>query len=343
MNKKFFITLLIGILGGGLGYAVHLPLPWLMGAMLAVILACSLGFQAKMPEQVQIPARGILGWTIGAQFNPDILQQFSGLGLSLLLVPLNCLFIIVVGYFYFRKICKLSVASSFFGAIPGGLLDMVVLGAQFGADKRQLTLFHATRLGGTVLMASMLVLFLPYLGRPEMQRPDWFANSWNIFIIAPLVAVAYLVGRKTKLPAYQLLAPMFFSAFLHGMGWVDLHTSYFFALCAQILVGAKLGAEFINTNMREFKTTILQAFIFTALSFFPTFVAIELMVWFYDMNPLTALLAFAPGGQSEMSILAISTGVSVTIVAVHQLFRISIVLLSLPFLPKIMQWLGHKC
>ncbi len=336
-SYQLIMTAFLSVIGGIIGLKIGLPLPWMIGPMVIIMIYCALGQTAFAPKIYNTPARGILGYAIGSQFSPDSINAISHLGIGLALVPINSILIIIIGYQYFRRICRYEPATAFFGAIPGGLLDMVSLGEQFGADRRQLTLFHATRLGGTVLFASLLVSFYPLFGKPEVHRPLLFTHYENSAIIVFFIIIGYFCGKLTKLPAFPLLGPMILSAILHGSGLIDIKPAYILIIIGQSFVGARLGSEFNNTNYREFRTTITRAVIFTMITFVPTILSMAIMAYLTDMKPLTALLSFAPGGQSEMSILAFAVGAPVAIVALHQLWRVSLVLLSIPILPWVMK------
>ena len=59
------------------------------------------------------------------------------------------------------------------------------------------------------------------------------------------------------------------------------------------------------------------------------------VTWLGLGEPVAAFLAFAPGGQAEMTVLAIVTGADLGFVITHHLTRIVIVIVGAPVLAAI--------
>jgi uncharacterized membrane protein AbrB (regulator of aidB expression) len=53
--------------------------------------------------------------------------------------------------------------------------------------------------------------------------------------------------------------------------------------------------------------------------------------------PIDAFLAFAPGGQAEMTVLAIVSGAELGFVVIHHLARIVVVVLGAPLLLRVLR------
>jgi len=53
-------------------------------------------------------------------------------------------------------------------------------------------------------------------------------------------------------------------------------------------------------------------------------------------HPLEAFMAFAPGGQAEMTVLAIVTGADLSFVVTHHLTRIVLVIIGAPIVFRLM-------
>lgn len=51
--------------------------------------------------------------------------------------------------------------------------------------------------------------------------------------------------------------------------------------------------------------------------------------------PLETLLAFAPGGQAEMTVLALIVGADMAFVIAHHVLRIFVVILGAPFAARV--------
>ena len=54
---------------------------------------------------------------------------------------------------------------------------------------------------------------------------------------------------------------------------------------------------------------------------------IYLILISFGYDPLSVLLAFSPGGQSEMNILALSIGADMSFISPHHMFRVFLVII----------------
>ncbi|MEC9196598.1 MAG: AbrB family transcriptional regulator, partial [Pseudomonadota bacterium] len=54
-------------------------------------------------------------------------------------------------------------------------------------------------------------------------------------------------------------------------------------------------------------------------------------------HPVEAFLAFAPGGQAEMTVLSIVTGADLGYVVTHHLMRIILVIIGAPVLARVLR------
>ncbi|MEL7337904.1 MAG: AbrB family transcriptional regulator, partial [Planctomycetota bacterium] len=68
----------------------------------------------------------------------------------------------------------------------------------------------------------------------------------------------------------------------------------------------------------------------------------EIAILFGLAPPLEALLAFAPGGQAEMTIMALIAGADVAFVITHHLLRIVTVIVGAPIAARVFGPVGGK-
>ncbi|WP_161492155.1 AbrB family transcriptional regulator [Sulfurospirillum diekertiae] len=71
-------SLLIGLIGAIIFSYLKTPLPWLLGAIVAIAIASRFeALSLRSPKMFSAPARAVLGITIGSAFHPDILKLFG--------------------------------------------------------------------------------------------------------------------------------------------------------------------------------------------------------------------------------------------------------------------------
>ena len=111
---------------------------------------------------------------------------------------------------------------------------------------------------------------------------------------------------------------------------------YLLVISIQILLGSALGCLFKNITLKEMSGPILAGFITTLISIIPLII-IYLILMSFGYDPLSILLAFSPGGQSEMNILALSIGADMSFISPHHMFRVFLVIIFAGILHKILK------
>ena len=116
--RLYFNGLFLAFLGGIFAYFMGMPLPWMLGPLIAVGIATATNFNVKIPEAPRPICRALLGCAIGANFSPEVLNRSLEIGLSLIILPIFVLTMIFFTTIYLKKIMKFDYKTSLFGSIP---------------------------------------------------------------------------------------------------------------------------------------------------------------------------------------------------------------------------------
>jgi hypothetical protein len=317
---------LLAVFSGFVAFYLSLPLPWMLGPLIGCGLLSAFGKKIIIGKKPRPICRALLGCTIGANFGPEIIGRIPEIGVSLLFIPGFVLLMGISTYLYLSKVMKMNKATSIYGSIPGGLNEMVVLGNEVGADPRILVLIHATRIVVVVLFASLLILFVPKLGANIIPQPDLFYNWKQLPFVFLISFFGWFLAVKLKIPGPTIIGPMILSAFVHISGIVNAMPMYILVILVQILLGAALGCLFKNITLKEITGPVFAGFITTLIAIIPLILVYYILMKFgYD--PLSVLLAFSPGGQSEMNLLALSIGADMSFISPHHMFRVFLVII----------------
>jgi membrane AbrB-like protein len=322
----YIFSLLLAVFSGFAAFYLSLPLPWMLGPLIGCGLLSAFGKKIIIGKKPRPICRALLGCTIGANFGPEIIGRIPEIGVSLLFIPGFVLLMGISTYLYLSKVMKMNKATSIYGSIPGGLNEMVVLGNEVGADPRILVLIHATRIVVVVLFASLLILFVPKLGANIIPQPDLFYNWKQLPFVFLISFFGWFLAVKLKIPGPTIIGPMILSAFVHISGIVNAMPMYILVILVQILLGAALGCLFKNITLKEITGPVFAGFITTLIAIIPLILVYYILMKFgYD--PLSVLLAFSPGGQSEMNLLALSIGADMSFISPHHMFRVFLVII----------------
>ena len=325
----------IGLVGGLSADYLGLPMPFLLGSLLAsagftLFFANPRGITLTFPEPMRRIFVAMIGVMIGSSFSPTVMTQLPALWVSLVATVPFVLLCHGAGYFIFRHIGKYNSKTAFYSAMPGGLIESVLLGEKAGCDQRILTAQQFTRI--LLVVVSVPILFSLYLGEAVGSAAGMsFAGEtydlWDIVIIFMLALIGLKLGLALRLPAAQMIGPLILSAMIHGSGIHHVDNPFWLLNLAQIIVGCGLGLKFNNLKptllLRVFGIGILA--VATMLSI--GWVFASALMHLVPMAKDSLFISFAPGGVSEMGLIALSLNASPVLVATHHLARIVVTIL----------------
>ncbi len=327
----FALAVLLGGLGGALFYRLHMPLPWMLGAMTASGLAAISRLPVASLPRARPPMSAVIGTMLGSQFGPHTLEHALRWWPALVGLAVYLLLATLLSYGYLRRVVRLDPPTAYFSAMPGGLIDMVLMGAERGADERTVALMQSARiflvvLGLPPLMA--LVMGVDAGARPVTRVPlsDMTLTDIGWFLFAMLAGIG--AGRLLRLPAPFLIGPMLASMLMHGSGTSGFVVPSVIIAGAQIVLGTTVGCRFIGTAPARIVTILLTAAGSTLILLVVALVFSVLLHQVIDVPLEGILLAFSPGGLAEMSLVALALNVEVAFVVLCHICRIGMVILG---------------
>jgi membrane AbrB-like protein len=330
-RARIAATAALGTAGGAAAAAIGMPLPWMLGPMSACAAAALAGLPVAAPQGLRPVVIPVIGVMLGAGFSPEILGQLGAWAGTFVALPP---FLAVAGaasWLFYTRIGGYDARTAFFCAAPGGLNEMILMGEEAGGDPRRIALAHAVRIF-CVIMAIALAFAL-FGGTTTAGM----AGNWTAFSDLPAGEAAALLGcavlgtplaRLARLPAAGLFGPMVLSAGLHLSGLVTAPPPSLLVILAQLVIGTILGSRFAGARLAETGRDL-------ALGVGATLVLLAVTVVFaLALGRVTvapwgqAMLAFAPGGLAEMSLLALAKGQDVAYVATAHVARIAVVVIA---------------
>ena len=336
MQSKFARTLLalaIGALGGWLADLARLPLAWMIGAMLATTVAAIAGAQIALPLRLRNGFVAVLGVMLGSGFRPELLERLGEWSISLGSLPLYCLLSGLAGFVYFRRFCGYDRPTAYFAAMPGGLSEMILVGSAHGGDPRLISLTHASRVLIVVLVlpfAFQLLLDYDPANRPAAGGPLGALGWVDVALLGAAAVLGTLAAQALRLPAAQIVGPMLLSAAIHLAGWTEATPPFALVATAQVVIGTAIGCRFAGTAvsfvLRAVRLAAGATFIMLAVTLGCAF-AVHGMT---GLPTPSLVLAYAPGGLAEMSLVALALAFDAAFVATHHIVRIVLVVVLAP-------------
>jgi len=332
------VLLALGGLGGLLAWQFGTPLPFMLGSLVVSALAVALAAH-RFPVGYQFPQKfrlifiALIGVMIGAQVSPDLIARAPELAASLAMITLFVVLAHALNTAIFRYIGGYDRATAFYSGTPGGLLESIAMGEAAGANIRVLTIQQFLRI---VLVLTLVPLgFTVWSGAAVGSAggmsfgPQDSRDTATIGLVFGIGLVGLWLGHRLRLPAAQLTGPMFAAAILSGSGLVTLSLPIWLVDIAQVVIGASLGVRFLGVT-GQMLGRALSLSLLSVLAMLALGIAMSLILHAYSGTSLIALIiAFAPGGVTEMSLVALSLQVSPAFVALHHIYRIVITVVEL--------------
>jgi len=332
-------ALAIGVPAGGLFDWLDTPIPWMIGPMISVAVVNLMGVTVFSPPYARQNGQVILGSAVALYFTPPVVAALvANLG-AIAAATASAFVIGGLGALVLSRVSGVDGKSAFFASIPGGAMAMAVLAERYGASIPPVAVAHSLRV-------SILIIVIPftltYGGIPleaAAYRPELPLNPLTLLAWLAFGFVLGGIAERLGLQNGYLLAPIFFGAALTANGVELSAVPSWMTDFAQLMFGLVLGARFERAFFIRYKLFIpfalLNAFFILIVS---ALVALALS-WAFGLPIATMLIATAPGGLAEMTILAEALKISVPLVVAFHIFRVLVVNFASPYIFSFGLWL----
>lgn len=334
------LGLIIAAIGGWIASLAGVPLPWMLGAIGATLIAALARLPVAAPRPLTLPMRAILGVLLGASITPELLAQLSVLGYSLLAIPLYVACTAGAGLFYFTKIAKMKRPEAFFAALPGGLYTMVTFAEDLGISIRRLGLIHTMRV-------TLIVLVLPFLieGLLGQDLTRTVSGGLSLLdmtiptlaVMAAIAVTGWWLADKTGVPGGIMIIPMLITATLQLGGLTTAAVPTELVIIAQVVLGAAIGGRFSGLDLREIFNALAHSCGYISLALAITLVTALTLAHLTPVSLWAGIIGFAPGGLAEMSLVALGMGLNVGFVVTIHISRILVVVLAGPVIYRLLE------
>lgn len=356
---ELILTLIIGIIGGTIALRFKIPAGAMVGSMMAVTVFSVLTGHAYIPQNIKIITQISAGAFIGASIKrKDVLDMKLIIKPAILMVASMITLDLFMGYIMF-KVTGIDLMTALFATAPAGIVDMSLISDDFGADTSKVVVLHLVRL------VSVLIIFPPMMKYIANSFKDKDKNalkeiasssdktniaretdkklgskitlkekSINLLITTILALAAGLIGYILKVPAgtmtFSMAAVGAFNV-IFDKGFMPLNLRRL----TQMFAGALIGSRVTYANIVELKGILVPACILLI-----GIIAVNLFIGFLinktsSLELITSLLASAPGGLSDMALIAKELGGDAPKIAILHTVRVITVIGIFPILIKI--------
>jgi uncharacterized protein len=323
-------TLLIAAAGGIAFALLGLPAGLVSGSVLAVSGAALLGRPVKVPLALARVGYVIIGTQLGAVVTPETVRGFLTWPASIALLVVASIVMIVATASYLRAVHRWDPLSALMGASPGSMVQVIALSTELGADLRAIAIVQTMRvLLLTVGIPAGLALFgLVAPALPSARGPAGLSSLSEMAIVVVVSTASAFALMRLRFPGGLIFGAMAGSGILHGTGLVSAVLPWWIGGTAVIVLGAVVGSRFAGASPRLMLGYLGAAFGSFAVSLSIAGAFVALVTYFFPFPVANVVVAFSPGAQDTMMVLALALNLDPVFVGAHHVARFLVVTIT---------------
>ncbi len=328
--KETVETLAIALAGGLLFTYLRLPAGLVSGSVVAVAAAALLGRPVRLPLPLARICYVIVGILLGAVVTPETLRGVTTWPVSIALLMLCSVVMIIATMTYLRVVHRWDALSALLGASPGAMAQVIALASEFGGDLRAIAIVQTVRVLLIVIgLPNGLALFgLEAPAVVASRGPAGMAVLGEMILLAAVSITFAIVFLRLRFPGGLLFGAMTGSAILHGTGYIHAVLPWWIGSASVIALGGLVGSRFANTTVRMLAGYLGAAFGSFAVSMAVAAIFIATIARVFSFPIANIVIAFSPGAQDTMMVLALALHLDPVYVGAHHLARFLVVTFS---------------
>lgn len=329
-------TITLAWVAAQLCIALHTPLPWMLGPLLATAVASVLGLPTFSWAPMRNGGQWVIGTALGLYFTPQTTALVASLWWAIALGIAWALGLGALFGWWLQRVRAAGLqapagpqlrATNYFAAAIGAASEMTLLAERAGARTDLVASAHTLRI---LLVTLLIPLALQFSGLQGIALTPSGPRvvSWSGFVLLALGtgAGAWLMQRLGR------ANPWFLGPLLVCMGLTMFEIELtaipgWMVNAAQLVIGISLGvrftAGFVHTAPRWLGAVALGTLAMMLVCALMGWA----MAWATGLHPATMLLATSPGGIAEMSITAKVLQLGAPVVTAFQVCRLIAVLI----------------
>ena len=317
---RLLATLACATAGGELAAWIHMPLPWLLGAMGGVACISLAGYVQKQPVLARKGAQIYIGTTLGLFFTPVVLHQMGGLAPWMVVGAVTGIVMSALSARALQHLAGVDGPTAIYAVALGASAEMSVQAQRAGADGAVVASAHAVR----IMMVTFTATMIAWASGTPVANPFGGSELLSLPMSAALLLASMGVGgvfQHFKLPNPWVLGAILIGGMCASQELVGRLPNEGL-LAAQLVIGWGLGQHIT----RDFFTRAPRTLACVAMVTLGILGVCMGMAWVISMGAhmpvMTAFLSMAPGGMTEMSVISKAFGLGAPIVTAFHMLRI---------------------
>jgi len=333
---RVLLTLLLALAAALLCVALHTPIPWMIGPLVATALLSMAGVPTASATPLRNAAQWTIGTALGLYFTPAITALVAGMWWAILLaiawsLALGTLFGAWLQRVHAPRFAQFGAgqlrATTYFSGAIGAASEMTLLAERAGARTDLVAASHSLRMVIVTLLVPFAMQWSGLHGLDMLPPAVRDVRLPGLALLAVATGAGVLLLRRAGGTNPWFLGALVVSMGITMSGTVLSAVPAWLTSAAQLLLGVSLGVrftrEFVHTAPRWLGSIAIGTLGLLALS--AGFAV--LLSQATGLHWATMVLGTSPGGITEMSITAKVLQLGVPVVTAFQVCRLIAVLL----------------
>ena len=188
-NSAPLKALLACVAGGVLCQGLHIPLPWMIGPLIAMAILKFRGIDLAAPKGGRELGQIVIGSALGLYFTPLVAREVLASWYLLVAAALFATVLAYAGAFFLWRFAGVDRTTAFFASVPGGAAEMSNLGERYGAKTDRIAVAQSLRIVFVVVLVPVAMTLLGGHGSDIYQQSMQAFDPTGIFILLVCGAV----------------------------------------------------------------------------------------------------------------------------------------------------------
>lgn len=311
---------------GALFAWLRTPLPWMIGPLLAMAVGNFAGARLRtIPGSRQL-GQLIIGTALGLYFTPAVAHQVASYWPLLIVAALFAILVAWACGMFLASVTDTDRTTAFFASVPGGAMEMAILGERFGARVDRIALAQSLRILAVVILVPSALMYTGVHGT-DVYTPAAVPLDWGrLAMLFGIAAVAGGALAMVRMANPFMFGPLLAVIVLTANEWQFSSVPIATTNLAQLFLGCALGSRFERQflgSLGRYAGAVLASIV---ISIVLAAILSVFLAWGTGLPAASLMLAVAPGGLAEMCITAKVLQLGVPLVTAAHVTRVLVLI-----------------
>ena len=325
---------LTALIGASLAVFLGMPLPWLLGPLIAVAAMRLSGAPVAAHPAGRSVGQWVIGASLGLYFTVEILDLVGTYWFALLVGMVVPIVLSFFGSSLLAKIGRVDFKTAWFASAIGGASEMSALAERYNARADLVASAHSVRVLTVVVLIPFGYMFFGIIGTDVSELSQRLPDVTQYPLLLVVTILCGFVFGKLRIPNGWVLGPLLGASVLTMLGHTQTTLPPWVVNAGQLLIGWNLGDKYRPDFFQKAPRFLLGVVIFAMLALAAAMAVGYGISLFTDIPLATLWLGLAPGGLAEMTITAKVLNLGVPMVTAFQVSRLVFVVLITGWLYK---------